>query len=85
MYLHICIHVQIYTRRITHAHTAQVLEGVEQLTGKAGQDVVLQYPHPDGTRMVKLADADAWQTLLDLAADPDWDLDGFMEIEVMAE
>ena len=64
---------------------AEVLSGVEQLTGKAGQGVVLQYPHPDGTRMVKLTDADAWQSLLALAADPDWDLDGFMEVEVVAE
>ena len=36
-----------------------------------------------GTRVCKLQDTESWTQLLTLAADPDWDLDGFMEVEVI--
>jgi hypothetical protein len=47
---------------------------VEELVQDSGFE--LQYPHPDGMRVGKLSDAKAWKDLLDLAADPQWDLDG---------
>jgi hypothetical protein len=36
-----------------------------------------------GTRVCKLQDTESWTQLLTIAADPDWDLDGFMEVEVI--
>jgi len=58
----------------------EVMSAVKELTKK--DNVSLQYPHPDGTRVVKLTGDSSWAELLDLAADPEWDLDGFIEIEV---
>ena len=36
-----------------------------------------------GPRVCKLQDTESWTQLLTIAADPDWDLDGFMEVEVI--
>jgi len=91
MYIYVCIciytymHADIHTYIHTYVHIGTRVCNLYQLyihTHIHMYACMHTYIHI-GTRVCKLQDTESWTQLLTLAADPDWDLDGFMEVEVI--